>query len=55
VKNIGKELFERYGDKFTEDFRQNKEIIKQLVEIKSKKLKNVVAGYVTSLKKQRPA
>lgn len=52
VKDIGKRLYEKHADKFTTNFSKNKEIIKQLVDIKSKKLRNVIAGYVTNLKKQ---
>lgn len=53
VKHIAKELYQKHADKFTTDFSKNKEVINQLIVIKSKKLKNVIAGYVTSLKKQR--
>lgn len=52
VKRLGKDLFESHGDKFTDDFTKNKRILDEFVEIKSRKLKNVVAGYLTSLKKQ---
>lgn len=52
VKNIGKRLYEKYAEKFTTDFFKNKEIVRQLVEIDSKKLCNVIAGYITRLKKQ---
>lgn len=50
VKRVGRTLFEKHGDKFTEDYSKNKEIIKGLIDIKSKKLRNTIAGYVTSLK-----
>ncbi|MEM5883135.1 MAG: 30S ribosomal protein S17e [Candidatus Aenigmatarchaeota archaeon] len=52
IKNIALELVERYPDKFSNDFSKNKEIVKQLIEIKSKKLRNMIAGYITSLKKR---
>lgn len=52
VKNIGRELYERYGDKFTSDFSENKEIVKSLIDIKSKKLRNTITGYITNLKNQ---
>jgi len=52
VKHIALDLFEKYSDKFTTDFSENKEIVKQFVDVKSKRLRNVVAGYLTSLKKQ---
>jgi small subunit ribosomal protein S17e len=53
VKRVGKRLFEAYPDKFTKDYNKNKEIINEIVEIKSKKIRNTVAGYVTTLKKQQ--
>ena len=52
VKRIGRELYEKHGEKFTEDYTKNKEIMAGLADISSKKLRNVVAGYITNLKKQ---
>lgn len=52
VKRIGKRLYEKNAARFTDDYSKNKEIIKQLIDIKSKKLRNTIAGYVTNLKKQ---
>jgi small subunit ribosomal protein S17e len=52
VKNIGKELFEKYGDKFTTDFTKNKQYLKANFEVSSPKLANVISGYITKLKKQ---
>lgn len=43
---------EKYGDKFTTDFGKNKEIMAELIELKSKTIRNIVAGYLTKLKKQ---
>lgn len=53
VKYIAKDLFEKYPDKFTTNFNKNKEVLKQLIDIRSKKIRNIVAGYLTSLKKQK--
>jgi len=55
VKNIAKELYEKHAEKFTTSFEENKEIVKQLIGLKSKKLRNVIAGYITSLKKREKA
>lgn len=52
VKAVARELFEKHADKFTTDFSKNKEVVKQLVDIKSKRLRNVIAGYITTLKKR---
>ena len=52
VKTIAKNLFEVHAKEFSVDFTKNKEIVNKLIEMKSKKLKNIVTGYLTSLKKQ---
>jgi small subunit ribosomal protein S17e len=52
VKNVANELYSKYPEKFTTNFNENKEIVKQLIGLKSKKLRNVIAGYITSLKKR---
>lgn len=52
VKSIARNLYQKHADKFTTDFSKNKDVINQLINIKSKKLKNVITGYITSLKKQ---
>jgi small subunit ribosomal protein S17e len=50
IKNIGEKIYKEYKDEFTTDFEKNKEIVKKYVGIPSKKLRNIVAGYVTRLK-----
>ena len=52
IKRQTKELLKQYGDKFTSDFGQNKVLVTQYMTIPSKKLRNIVAGYVTRLKKK---
>ena len=52
VKRVGKKLFDADPDKFSDKFSENKEIIKEMIDIKSKKLRNTIAGYITSLKGQ---
>jgi len=51
VKNIGEKLYREHKEEFTTDFEKNKEIVKKYVDIPSKKLRNIVAGYITRLKK----
>jgi len=53
IKHIARDLFEKHPDKFSTDFEKNKEVMKDLIDIKSKRTRNVVAGYLTSLKKQK--
>ncbi len=52
IKSKTKELLQLHGDKFTSDFTQNKEITGQYVVVQSKKLRNIIAGYMTRLKRK---
>jgi len=49
VKKIARELLSQFPDRFTADFKANKELIKSLVKTSSPKLRNMIAGYVTHL------
>ena len=51
VKRLGKQLIDRYPDMFSRDFNHNKAMVQKLLDIKSKKLRNQIAGYVTHLVK----
>ena len=48
IKRISNELLERYPDRFSTDFAENKEVIKQIAVVRSKLLRNKIAGYITS-------
>jgi len=52
IKRKTKELHKVHGEKFSTDFSENKKITSQYVEVHSKKLRNVIAGYMTRLKKR---
>jgi len=52
VKRTAKKLISNHKDKFHKDFEKNKKIIKDFADIPSKKLRNVIAGYITRLMKQ---
>ena len=52
VKRNGDQLFKRYHREFKEDFTENKKLLEQFAQINSKKLRNVIAGYITKLVKQ---
>ena len=49
VKRIARELLDRYPDKFTTDFENNKKFVEALTNISSTKLRNRVAGYTARL------
>jgi small subunit ribosomal protein S17e len=55
VKRIALDLYARHASEFTPDFEKNKEVLEKLVELKSKKLRNVIAGYLTRLKRRELA
>ena len=51
IKRIAKDLLERHPDKFTADYEANRQIIDQVVDSRSKRVRNRISGYVTRLKK----
>lgn len=55
VKRTTNELLEQYGDKFSEDYEKNKRVVSQLVIGVGKKIRNIIAGYVTRLVKKQHA
>ncbi len=53
VKRITNDLVEAHFDEFSEDFDANKEIVEKYTDIPSKKLRNIITGYVTRQVKSR--
>jgi len=51
IKRLARDLVDSNKD-FSEDFDENKEILSETQEFNSKRLRNRVAGYVTTLKGQ---
>jgi small subunit ribosomal protein S17e len=49
VKRIAKELVQRFPDKFTTNFENNKKLVGEFTNLSSTKLRNRIAGYVTRL------
>ncbi|MCD6496178.1 MAG: 30S ribosomal protein S17e [Candidatus Aenigmarchaeota archaeon] len=47
IKTLARDIVSSHGDKFTTNFDKNKNIIKKVRDIESKKIRNVVAGYIT--------
>ncbi|MEM4472812.1 MAG: 30S ribosomal protein S17e [Archaeoglobaceae archaeon] len=47
IKVIANELLKRYPEVFTSNFDENKKLVSQLTNIKSKTIRNRVAGYIT--------
>ncbi len=53
VKHFGREIYEQHAERFTDDFEKNKKVVDEFAWFKSKKMRNILAGYVTALKKQQ--
>ena len=48
IKKVAKELLDKYPDSFiTNDFQHNKKKVAELTNVKSKLLRNRIAGYIT--------
>ena len=53
IKRISTELLEKYPNKFGLEFDANKKALKEVAVVKSKVMRNELAGYITShLRKQ---
>jgi small subunit ribosomal protein S17e len=51
IKRTTEELMEKHGEEFTTSFDDNKKILGSKAKISSKKIRNIIAGYATRLKK----
>ncbi len=49
VKRTGQSLLKKFPDKFDSNFENNKKSLGEVVDIHSKKLRNVIAGYIARL------
>ena len=47
IKRLGKELMERFSDRFSRDFNANKHTVDALTQGATTKVRNQVAGYIT--------
>jgi len=48
IKRISSEILERYPENFGTDFDQNKATLKNIAIVRSKLLRNRIAGYITA-------
>ena len=48
IKRISTEVLAIYKEKFGTDFAQNKKVLDQIAIVRSKGLKNEIAGYITT-------
>ena len=52
IKRKAREMMIVHGEEFSADFKANKDVLHKHFIIKSKKLRNVLGGLITSLKKR---
>ena len=52
VKRTAKKILRKYPDRFKPDFEHNKKVISELLDLPSKRMRNMVAGYLTTLYRQ---
>ena len=55
VKRTTEELLEKHGPEFSADFEQNKVKVASYINSPSKKIRNIIAGYITRLRKKQEA
>ncbi len=51
VKRVTRELLKAHRNQFSSEFVKNKEVVNSIANMPSKKIRNVVAGYLTRLKR----
>ncbi len=47
IKRVARTLVDTYPDKFNGDFENNKMLVSKLTDVQTKRLRNMLAGYVT--------
>lgn len=55
IKRTALEIMKRHGDRVTEDFEKNRELLEGNVDIQGTTVKNRIAGYLVRLKKRKVA
>ncbi|HEX9678145.1 hypothetical protein [Nitrososphaera sp.] len=55
IKRISGELLEKYPNKFGVEFDSNKKALREVAVVKSKVLRNELAGYITSHLRKKAA
>jgi small subunit ribosomal protein S17e len=53
IKRLSNKLIKEYGQDFKENFEDNKVLVAKFADIPSKKIRNIIAGYVTRLVKTK--
>lgn len=51
MKRVTLNVYSKHSEEVSKEFENNKEILSKFVELPSKKMRNVIAGYLTRLRK----
>ncbi len=52
IKNTAFKLLKENGDRFTIDFKHNRDAVKDLIDVEGTVMRNRIAGYLTRLKRR---
>jgi len=52
IKRTTNKMLHIHSGRFTTNFEENKKLVAEIANIQSKKLRNVVAGYITRITKK---
>ncbi len=55
IKNAARILMQYYEEEFTTDFETNKRLVEQYTDVKTKQVRNRIAGYMVRLVRQKAA
>ncbi len=55
IKRVAIELVKKFPDEFTNDYEHNKQKVQELTNVKTSRLRNRIAGYVTRFRKHYEA
>ncbi|MBW2999093.1 30S ribosomal protein S17e [Candidatus Woesearchaeota archaeon] len=53
IKRMTNDLISEHRDELTTDFEKNKALVAELTDVSSKKMRNMIAGYVTRIMKHK--
>ena len=51
IKTVTLQLMQEHGQNFSKEFEENKELVEQYANVPSKKIRNIIAGYIARIKK----
>jgi small subunit ribosomal protein S17e len=49
IKRTSNDLLAKHADKFNTNFEHNKIVVGQVTDVQSKKVRNIIAGYLSRL------